>query len=280
MEPLGIIAGGGDLPIAIAQCAREAGRRVFIAGLRGIAGSEVEAFEHAWVSVGETGRAFRLLHEHECRDVLVAGKVARPTWADIKLDTRGMLHLPKVMAAARKGDDALLRSFVGILEGEGFRVVSAAEAAPALLSPEGVLGKIKPSAQDRADIDLAQRTVRALGALDIGQAAVVADGLVLAVEAAEGTDAMIARVASLPSNIRGAPGKRKGVLVKARKPTQDGKTDLPVIGVHTVANAAAVSLAGIAVEAGNSLIVNRQAAIEAADRAGLFLLGFPQSSGL
>jgi len=277
MEPLGIIAGGGDLPIAIAQCAREAGRRVFIAGLRGIACSEVESFEHAWVSIGETGRTFRLLHEHECRDILLAGKVARPHWADIKLDTKGMLQLPKVMAAALKGDDALLRSFVGILEGEGFRVVSAAEAAPALLSPEGVLGRIKASAQDRADIELARRTVAALGALDVGQAAIVADGLVLAVEAAEGTDAMIARIANLPSNLRGVAGKPKGVLLKAKKPTQDGRTDLPVIGALTIANAAAVSLAGIAVEAGQSLIVNRPAVVEAADRAGLFLIGFPRT---
>ena len=280
MTVLGIIAGGGDLPIAIAECARESGRAVFIAALKGIAGKDVGRFEHVWISIGETGRAFRLLHEHDCHEVLLAGKVARPNWADIKLDLKSVTYLPKVMAAALKGDDALLRSFVEILEADGFHVVGVAEAAPGLLAPEGVLGKVQPSTQNRADIELARKTVAAIGALDIGQGAIVADGLVLAVEAAEGTDAMTGRIGSLSPHLRGAAGKPKGVLVKARKPTQDGKTDLPVIGVQTVANAAAVSLAGIAVEAGAALIVNKRSVIEAADEAGLFLVGFPRSPDL
>ena len=139
---------------------------------------------------------------------------------------------------------------------------------------------MQPSTQNRADIELARKTVAAIGALDIGQGAIVADGLVLAVEAAEGTDAMTGRIGSLSPHLRGAAGKPKGVLVKARKPTQDGKTDLPVIGVQTVANAAAVSLAGIAVEAGGALIVNKRSVIETADEAGLFLVGFPRSPDL
>jgi DUF1009 family protein len=185
-----------------------------------------------------------------------------------------MLKLPKVMAAALKGDDALLRSFVDIIESGGFRVVSAAEAAPGLLASAGIFGRHRPSEQDQADIARAVQIVRALGALDVGQAAVVCEGLALGVEAAEGTDAMIARIAQLPEHLRGSQRRRKGVLVKARKPTQDGKTDLPVIGTQTVANAARVGLTGIAVEAGASLIVNKHAVAEAADKAGLFVFGF------
>src|SRR6185437_13315994 len=149
-------------------------------------------------------------------------KVSRPKWSDISLDAKAMMKLPKVMAAALKGDDALLRSLVDIFENEGFRVVSAGQAAPALLASGGPIGTRAPSAQERADIALATRVVHALGALDVGQAAIVCDGLVLAVEAAEGTDATIARVAHLPENIRGTETKRRGVLVKARKATQDG----------------------------------------------------------
>lgn len=273
METLGIFAGGGDLPVAIAESAQEAGRPVFLIGLKGSAGQEIERFPHEWVAMGETGRTFKLLHAQNCRDVLLAGRVARPRFSDIKLDAKSVLLLPKALNAARKGDDALLRAVVDMFEAEGFRMVSVAEAAPGLLATEGVLGKMRPSANHESDIALAAKVVHRLGALDIGQAAAVCDGLVLAVEAAEGTDAMIARVGQLPESIRGVPGKPNGVLFKALKPTQDGKTDLPVIGVETVKKAADVGLAGIAVEAQRSLIINRRGVIDAADRAGLFVVG-------
>lgn len=275
MTGLGIIAGGGELPIAIAQCASETGRAVFVAAFRGIADEAVMQFPHAWVSLGETGRTLAFFREHGCGDVLLAGKVSRPKWSEIRFDAKTLMKLPKIMAAAGKGDDALLRYFVEIIEDEGFRVVSAREAAPALVASAGVYGRIEPSERDKSDVELAAQVVRALGVFDVGQAAAVCEGLVLAVEAAEGTDAMIARVGTLSENLRGTPGKRRGVLVKARKPAQDGKTDLPVIGSHTLENAAAVGLAGIAIEAGSALVLNRKAMVETADRLGLFLYGFP-----
>ena len=271
MSTLGIIAGGGDLPLAIAaECARP----VFIVALTGSADGGVEKFPHERAGIGETGKIFRLLHDHNCTDVILAGKVSRPAWSDVKVDARGALAAPKIISAALKGDDALLRAIAGMFEKEGFRIVSAAEAAPALLSGEATITKAKPSEQDKSDIAIAAKIVREMGVLDIGQAAVVCEGLPLAVEAAEGTDAMIKRVASLPENIRGTTAKRRGVLVKAPKPIQDRKTDLPVIGVQTIENAASVGLSGIALEAGGALIVNRKAVIEAADAAGLFVTGF------
>jgi UDP-2,3-diacylglucosamine hydrolase len=275
---LGIIAGGGDLPLAIADCAVEAGRGVFIAALQGMADEGVAKFAHDWASIGEAGKILKLLRQNGCDDVLLAGKVSRPKWADVKFDAKGLMVLPKVVAAGLKGDDSILRLLVANMEAEGFHVVGAVEAAPALLAPAGAMGRVIPSQQDHADIALAAKVVRRLGALDIGQAAAVCEGLVLAVEAAEGTDAMIARIATLADNLRGSLGKPKGVLVKAPKPTQDRKTDMPVIGVETVRKAAAVGLGGIAVEAGGALIVNRRGVIEAADAAGMFVFGFERNA--
>src|SRR5580658_3225737 len=223
METLGIFAGGGDLPLAIAESAQEAGRPVFLLGLKGSAGPEIERFPHDCIAMGETGRAFKLLHTPNCGDLLLACRVARPKFSEIKLDAKSVMALPKILNAARKGDDALLRAVVAMFEADGFRMVGVADAAPGLLAKEGVLGKVRPSALHETDIALAAEAVRRLGALDIGQAAVVCEGLVLAVEAAEGTDAMIARVGSLPEAIRGTSAKRRGVLVKALKPAQDRK---------------------------------------------------------
>jgi UDP-2,3-diacylglucosamine hydrolase len=194
------------------------------------------------------------------------------------VDAKGLLLLPKVIAAARHGDNALLRTLVSSFDAEGFRTVGVEEAAPGLIAQKGVLGRVQPSADIAEDIALAVKVVRALGALDIGQAAAVCDGLVLAVEAAEGTDAMIARVAALPEAIRGTPAKRGGVLVKALKPAQDRKTDLPVIGVATVRNVAAAGFAGIAIEAGRSLVINRRGIIEAANETGIFVTAFAPDS--
>ncbi|MGA7714269.1 MAG: UDP-2,3-diacylglucosamine diphosphatase LpxI [Rhizomicrobium sp.] len=270
---LGIIAGGGELPLAIADCVIETGRDVFLLALTGSADDTVAAYPHDWVALGEIGKVFKLLHANNCSEVLLAGKLARPKFSEIKLDLKAALVAPRVIAASLKGDDALLRSVVDIFEREGMRVLGAAEAAPGLLAPEGQMGRIAPSQEGKDDIVTAFQIVRAMGAHDIGQAAAVCGGLTLAVESAEGTDAMILRIASLPEHLRGTPTKRRGVLAKAPKPIQDRKTDLPVIGVTTVKNAASVGLAGIAVEAGGALILGKRAVIEEADRLGLFLVG-------
>ena len=270
---LGIIAGGGELPRAIAVSACEAGRSVFVLALRGSCDNWVSNFSHEWVALGESGKAFKALKSGDVGDVILVGKVERPKFSEIKLDAKSVMLAPRVMAAALRGDDALLRSLVDLFEREGFRVVGASEAAPNLIADVGRLGKVAPTTAQEVDIALAFRVVRALGEHDVGQAAIVCNGLTLAVEAAEGTDAMIARVASLPEHIRGTTAKRRGVLAKAPKPVQDRKTDLPVIGVQTIRNVAAVGLAGVAIEAGGALIVDKRAVGEEADRLGLFVVG-------
>ena len=272
-KTLAIVAGGGELPLAIAQCVRGRGRDVFVLALKGAADEWVEAWPHEWIALGEVGKGFKALAAHDCGEVLLAGKLARPKFSDIKLDAKAVFVAPRVIAASFKGDDALLRSVVDIFERESIRVISTVEAAPELLAPAGRMGRVAPSPESEDDIATAFKIVCTLGALDIGQAAAVCDGLALAVEAAEGTDAMIARIANLPEHLRGTAAKRRGVLVKALKPTQDRKTDLPVIGVQTVREVAAVGLAGIALEAGGALILGKSAVIAEADRLGLFLVG-------
>jgi UDP-2,3-diacylglucosamine hydrolase len=272
---LGILAGGGELPAALAKSVRAGGRSVYLVALEGFAvKDEVARFPHEWVSLGELGKALKLFKDAGCSEVTLAGKVTRPQFGALKLDAAGALALPKIVAAAMKGDDALLRTMIGIFEEKGFRVVGTAEAAPDLLMPAGPLGRLSPDARAQDDIALGVQVVRALGKLDVGQAAAVCEGLVLVVEAAEGTDAMLARIADLSENIRGTPAKKRGVLVKAPKPHQERRLDLPVVGVRTMERAAEAGLAGVALEAGSSLVMDRREVGEAADRLGLFVVGF------
>jgi len=271
---LGLIAGGGELPRAVAQAVRAAGRAVFVVPLVGSVSEDwVKDFPHEFLSPGEPGRIIKALKGAGASDVLLAGRVDRPKFSEMKLDAKGITLLPKAIAAAKKGDDSLLRFIVGICEDAGLNAVSVAEAAPALVAGEGAIGGHTPYGEQKSDIEQAFRIVHALGALDIGQAAVVCEGLALAVEAAEGTDAMLARIGTLRESLRGTAAKKRGVLVKALKPTQDAKTDMPVVGVQTVKNAAAAFLGGIAVEAGAALILDKQAVAAEADRLGLFVIG-------
>jgi DUF1009 family protein len=273
MGTLAIIAGGGELPVAIAESVRDSGRDVLVLAMGG-ADDALSVFPRENVGIGELGKSFALLKKHACDEVTFAGKVSRPEWNAIKLDTRGVMALPKVVAAALKGDDALMRTMIGMFEKEGFRVIGTADAAPNLIATGGVYGRIKPSEQALADIAQAREIVRAMGALDIGQAAAVAEGLTLAVEAAEGTDAMLERLTHLSKNLRGTPEKRRGVLVKAPKPRQELRIDLPVIGARTIELAAAGGLAGVAVEAGGALLMRKTKLVELADRLGMFVMAF------
>lgn len=274
MSKLGLIAGGGDLPRAVAQSARADGREVFVAAITGsLTADWVRDFPHEFISIGAPGHAFKSFRREGVSDVLLAGQVDRPDFSSLKVDMKGVVLLPRALKAARRGDDALLRFVVTMFEEEGFRALSVAEAAPGLVCGEGALGRVMPNDGHRADMKTAFAIVKALGALDVGQAAVVCEGLPLAVEAAEGTDRMIERVGTLRPALRGTPEKKRGVLVKALKPTQDAKSDIPVIGVETVERAASVGLAGIGLQAGGALIVDKEAVAKRADALGLFITG-------
>lgn len=271
---LGIIAGGGRLPVAIAGHARDAGLPYFVIRLSGLAEPELSSHPGEEHNIGALGAIIATARKFGADRLVLAGNVPRPDFASIRLDLRAARCLPRVLAAARNGDDALLRAVAAELESEGFRIVGADEAAGVLRAPAGALGAHAPDDEAQADIDKARRVVRALGEHDVGQGAVVCAGLVLAVEAAEGTDRMLERVAGLPPAIRGDAARRRGVLVKQPKPGQERRIDLPTVGVRTIEGAANAGLAGVAVEAGGALIVDRDAVVAAADAAGLFVFGF------
>ncbi len=273
MNKLGLIAGGGSLPVEIAQHCERSGRPLFVIRLKGFAGTDLSPYAGAEVSLAEIGKCMKALKRAGCRSICLAGNVARPDFTSLVPDLRGLMLLPKVVAGARKGDDALLRVLVGEFEREGFHVEGAHDVMEDLTLAAGPLGAHQPSDEDLADARRALHVARAIGALDVGQAAVVSHGLVLAVEAQEGTDALLKRVAELPAHLRGRPGAGQGVLAKAPKPIQETRVDLPTIGLATVQGVARAGLSGIVGEAGRLLVLDREATIALADELGVFILG-------
>ncbi len=265
---LGIVAGGGPLPGRVAAAARASGRRVFLVGLDGFADRDVLApYPHQFIRILAAGRILAALRTHECRDLVLVGPVRRPSLYDLRPDVEGARILARIGRAAFAGDDGLLAAVIRVFGEEGFRVIGAHEILREALAPSGLLSRAAPDALAMADIARGTAVARTLGAVDVGQGCVVQQGMVLAVEAAEGTDAMLARCGPLA---RPGPG---GVLVKLIKPGQDRRADLPTIGQETVRGAAAAGLRGIAFIAGSTILVERRATLAAADAAGLFLLG-------
>ncbi|HLJ05661.1 MAG TPA: UDP-2,3-diacylglucosamine diphosphatase LpxI [Acetobacteraceae bacterium] len=265
---LGILAGGGPLPGQVAAAARAAGRNVFLVGLAGFADPAVLApWPHEVVRILAAGRIIAALREHGCEDLVLVGPVRRPSLLGLRPDAEGARLLARIGRAAFAGDDGLLAAVVKVLGEEGFRVIGAHEILSEALGPAGLLSRAAPDALAMADIQRGIAVTRALGAVDVGQGCVVQQGIVLAVEAAEGTDAMLSRCAPLAWP---GPG---GVLVKLVKPGQDRRADLPTIGPDTIRGATSAGLRGVAFEAGGTILARRDAAIAEADAAGLFLLG-------
>src|SRR5215469_3465797 len=268
MATLGILAGGGRLPGQVAAAAHAAGRNVFLVGLDGFADPAVLApWPHQVIRIGAAGRIIAALRAHGCRDLVLIGSVRRPSLLDLRPDAEGTRLLARIGRAAFAGDDGLLAAVVKVLGDEGSRVLGPDEILNQALGPAGLLSRAAPDAVAMADIRRGIEIARALGAIDVGQGCVVQQGIVLAVEAAEGTDAMLSRCAALA---RPGPG---GVLVKLVKPGQDRRADLPTVGPETLRGAASAGIRGVAFEAGGTILAERDAAIAAADAAGLFLLG-------
>ena len=261
MRKLGLIAGGGALPVELAAHCEVAGRPFAVMRLRSFADPVLTRYPGAEVGLGEFGKVFKALKAHGCEVVCFAGTVARPDFAALIPDLRGVAVVPALIKAARQGDDALLRRVLLEFEKEGFAIEGAHEVVGEMTLPLGPLGTHAPRPQDASDIERALLVAREIGKLDVGQGAVVCEGLVLAVEAQEGTDAMLRRVAELPQAIRGSAEQRRGVLAKAPKPIQETKVDLPTIGVATLQRAARAGLAGVVGEAGRLLVLDREAVI-------------------
>ncbi len=274
---VGLIAGGGNLPYYVCSGALEAGYDVFVAAIDGYAlPSDFDQSSDSF-RLGEFGRLTKRFREENCTHVCLAGQIDRPDFKALKPDFKTLTKLPGAMKAARRGDDSLLSYVVETFEAEGFDIISPQDLCQGLLLEEGHLGDIKLSAEHRDDTERALKTALEMGRLDIGQGAVVAQGLVLAVEAQEGTDAMLSRVAGLPMNIRGSEEARAGVLAKMVKPGQEERVDLPTIGPRTVELAQVAGLAGIAAVAGRCFVIDKNKVQELADQYGLFVIGLPPS---
>lgn len=272
--PLALICGGGTLPLAVAESVAKAGREVVLFALRGHAEPALVArYPHHWLRVGQFGAFTRLAKAAGCRDVVLIGALVRPSLWSLRPDFLAFRSLPKVIRAYRGGDNHLLTGVSKLFEEQGFRLIGAHEVAPEILVPEGALGRVDASERDREDIAFGFAYLRASGAFDVGQATVVAGKRILAVEAAEGTDQMLSRVAELRAGGRIGVPSGVGVLVKAPKPGQDHRFDLPSIGPRTVAGVAGAGLGGIAVVSGKTVIADAESVVRDADRAGIFVVG-------
>ncbi|MEM7288774.1 MAG: UDP-2,3-diacylglucosamine diphosphatase LpxI [Pseudomonadota bacterium] len=270
---IAIIAGRGSLPVILAEELIKSGRQPFLIGIEGEHEDWIRSHDHVILGWGQFGGLFKYLRENNCTRILLAGGVTRPRVNIAKMDWMAIKTLPQILAFMMGGDNSLLSGVIKVFEKNGVEVVGAHEVMPDLLAQEGRITGPKPGKKARANMEKAFEACKMLGQLDIGQAAVAVGNRVVAVEGIEGTDAMLQRVAELRANGKLTEAGRDGVLVKTMKPGQDMRVDLPAIGPQTVMAASNAGLAGVAVEAEKSFILNRDEAIAEAQDSDIFIYG-------
>ena len=275
---VGIVAGGGRLPEAVASALQAQGQRPFVVLMQGeadAAGPLVQ-YEHGFLELEEFASLVPLLKRNGVTHAVLAGEVRRrPRLSRMRMNFSLLTALPRIARELALGDDGLLRAVLGYIERRGIKVVGAHEVVPELVATRGCYTSTAPRESDWRDIDKAREAAEAIGGLDIGQGAVSIGGRVVALEGIEATDGLLSRVKDLRGHGRLA-GKTRGVLVKCAKPGQEARADLPSIGPNTVDLAHAAGLAGIAVESGRSFVLDGPAMIERANALGLFVLGLPE----
>ena len=277
---LGLLAGSGEIPKTIAEHTVASGDSIFIVAIRGFEEDWMKAYPHQICGIAEFGAQIKAFRSAQCDTISFIGNVKRPDFSNLKPDLKGMSILPKVIRAASKGDDALLRTVIECFEKEGFAVIGAQELLKNLNSPAGLLTRRPPNEADLKDIQRAFDVAGEIGRLDIGQGAVVARGLVLAVEAQEGTDEMLKRVARLPDAIRGTEDVRCGVLLKRPKPIQEARIDLPTAGCETVRRAAEAGLSTLALVEDGALLVNQTEMIDLANAYDMTIVVLRPDGGM
>ncbi len=279
-SPVGIICGGGTFPFTVADSVLRSGRPVVLFALRGWASpADVERYPHYWAHIAQFGRFVRIARKEGVRDVIFIGSLVRPGFRQlVSFDLTTIRVLPRAIRSFYGGDDHLLSGVARIFEDHGFRLLGAHQVAPEILVSEGALGRIQLSERDRTDAEWGLACLKAIGPFDVGQAVVVANRNVIAIEAAEGTDQMLARVADMRRTRRFRAPMGTGVLIKAPKPGQDRRFDLPSIGPRTVDGVIAAGLSGLAVIAGGTIVAEPQSVVEKADRAGIFVAGLQEGT--
>jgi|JI10StandDraft_1071094.scaffolds.fasta_scaffold244696_2 DUF1009 family protein len=273
IKRLGVIAGAGGLPARLLAACDHAGIDVFVVGFEGQTDKSIyEGRQYMNTRIGAAGTIMNTLKTHDMRDLVMIGAIRRPTLMDLKPDLRTARFFAKVSLRAL-GDDGLLKAMRKELEAEGFRVHGVQAFAHDLLAAEGTVGRFKPARHDWPDVKRGIDVLRALGTVDVGQSIVIQDGVVLGIEAAEGTDELIRRCAAYKRK-----GGNSGILVKLAKPGQDESLDLPTIGPDTVRLCAETGLVGIVVEAGRSLIVDPEDVASLANRHRMFVIAINADS--
>ncbi|MEM9779331.1 MAG: UDP-2,3-diacylglucosamine diphosphatase LpxI [Pseudomonadota bacterium] len=268
---LAIVAGSGALPRLLAEDCRRRGQDCQIIVFEGVELDWLEGHSVIPAVFEKPGRLFAALNRAGCTDVVFAGGMRRPTISPMRFDMKALRLAPTLFKALRAGDDAALRIVSGIFEAEGLQVVAPHRLLSGLIARPGVMTTTQPGDEDKTDARRAAEIVAALGAADVGQGAVVAQGICLGVESIQGTDAMLAFVAQTAAGYRPNPGGAAGILFKAPKPGQDWRTDLPAIGPDTMDAAAAAGLGGVVLQADGVLILGPQPTVAGAEALGLFL---------
>ncbi len=272
--PLAIIAGNGRLPLLIAEKLKARSQPIFIIGIRGEADEAIEKFPHEWCGWEQIGHIFKTIKQHNISNIVLAGGVVgRPELKLHKLDWGAIRTLPGLLAALMGGDNQILTGVISEIEKRGFTVCNVAELLPDMTVQPGVNTLAKPKSAQQKQIAEGYAVTRAMGQFDIGQACVVVGSRAVAVEGAEGTDAMLRRVSEM-REIGRLPKRRGGVLIKAVKPGQDERADLPAIGPDTILSVYEAGLLGIGVEAGKTLIIDQQETLQLAKRHSVFIFGF------
>jgi DUF1009 family protein len=272
-RPIAILSAGGTLPFAVVEAMRTAGRPLIVIAIEGIADPGLARLGANWLSLGQLGKLFALLRRENCAGVVLIGAMNRPTLRSMRIDATGWTYLFDFLRNIRRGDDAMLRGMMRWFEVQGFPVLGVAEVAPELVAPEGRLGKFDPPTEAMAAAALGFSCLDALSPFDVGQALVAFGERIVAIEGAEGTDALLERVAELRRQGRLPRAGRGGFLLKAAKVGQSLKVDMPVIGPRTVERAVSAGLGGVMIEAHRVLLLESEAMVEAADEARLFLFG-------
>lgn len=267
IRKVGLIAGSGMMPVQIIKSCKERGLDIAVAGLIPFADEAAFAsVPYVMAKMGEAGKILKFFKEQGVVDIVMAGGIKRPSFKELIPDWEGAKIVAK-LAMKKLGDDGLFRAVIAEIESRGMKVRGIEEVVPEMMFHEGVYGKVKPSKDDMDDIERGILVAKALGGVDVGQAVVVQEGMVLAVEAAEGTDMMLARAEMVKKQ-----GKAP-VMVKIKKPGQDTRTDMPAMGLQTIEQLKKYGMGGIAVEAGGILVIEREEVIKMADAAGIFIIG-------
>ena len=255
------------MPVEIIKHCNATGRALFVVGIEPFAQEEqLKEAPHSFARIGEAGKIIKAFKQNNVLEIVLAGGIKRPSFKEMIPDWEGMKIAAK-LAVKKMSDDSLFRAVMDEIESRGFKVVGIEEVVPEMMFAEGIYGKVKPSLEDMDDIKRGITVAKALGAVDVGQAVVVQEGMVLAVEAIEGTDMMLSRAATVKKE-----GKAP-IMVKVLKPGQDLRVDLPAIGLQTIEQLKKYGMGGIAVEAGGILLIERDAVIQMANREGIFIVG-------